>query len=63
MTKRRSMKWMVRFMSVLLAVWIADMLIVLFAHLPYPRTTLIVLSVPALIAACVIIPLSRADKN
>ena len=54
---------MVRFMSVLLAVWIADMLVVLFAHLPYPKTILIVLSVPALIAACVIIPLSRADKS
>jgi len=54
---------MVRFMSVLLAVWIADMLSVLFAHLPYPKTVLIVLSVPALIAACVIIPLSRADKS
>jgi hypothetical protein len=57
------MKWMVRFMSVLLAVWIADILIVLFAHVPYPRTTLIILSVPALIAACAIIPLSRTDKS
>ena len=63
MTNRRSMRWMVRFMSVLVAVWIADMLIVLFAHLPYPKTVLIVLSVPALIAACVIILLSRADKS
>jgi len=63
MTNRRSMKWMVRFMSVLVAVWVADMLIVLFAHLPYPKTVLIVLSVPALIAACVIIPLSRGDKS
>jgi len=63
MTNRRSMKWMVRFMSVLLAVWIADILIVLFAHVPYPRTTLIILSVPALIAACAIIPLSRTDKS
>jgi hypothetical protein len=57
------MKWMVRFMSVLLAVWIADILFVLFAHLPYPKTILIVLSVPALIAVCAIIPMSRADKS
>ena len=40
MTNRRSMRWMVRFMSVLLAVWIADMLIVVVRTPALPQDDL-----------------------
>jgi hypothetical protein len=60
---RENVKWAARLMAIILAVAVADALIVVFMRRPFPWTVIIPASTPLLVAAFVIFPMIKAGER
>jgi hypothetical protein len=60
---RGNLKWAARFAAILLAAFLADTLVVLFARRPLPWVAIIPGFIPVLVSVFVIIPMIRAEKK
>jgi hypothetical protein len=60
---RGNLKWAARFAAILVAAFLADSLVVIFARRPLPWVAIIPGLIPVFVSLFVIIPMIRAQKD